>query len=115
MIIYYTKVILAIDIYYTMCYNTNMMGLYECEAMKKAGITDPDSQAGIDFCVKQCPYDRCIAVEGTGKSRDKHITDKIMSRQTRALLLYSLGYSVEYIAEVLGVQKGTVRRDLRRT
>jgi len=34
-----------------------------CGALTKEGISDPVSQAGIDFCTQCCPYDRCIMVE----------------------------------------------------
>lgn len=34
--------------------------LMRCQALVDAGIVNPDSQEGIDFCIDKCPYpDKC--------------------------------------------------------
>lgn len=38
--------------------------LKRCPAMIEAGIINPGSQEGIDFCVHWCPYPKCIVMEG---------------------------------------------------
>ena len=76
--------------------------------MIDAGIEDPNSQEGIDFCVNKCPYDVCIAFElgrGTSKLRRELRVAVVKEMQSR-------GVSVGYIASRIGVSVRTVRRYL---
>mgnify|MGYP001591219059 CR=1 FL=1 len=34
-----------------------------CDALKKAGISNPFGQAAIKFCTGKCPYNYCRALE----------------------------------------------------
>lgn len=79
-----------------------------CPAMKDAGVVDPDSQEGMDFCVYKCPYECCIVFEkrrGARKTRDLRIR--------KAVGFYADGWSFEMIAKELGVCVNTVRSYLR--
>jgi len=76
-----------------------------CEAMEGAGITNPESQEGKDFCTKKCPYNKCIVYESRGPAK----TNK---RVSHARTLKSVGYSVEGIAKMLDISVRTVQRYL---
>lgn len=75
--------------------------------MIDAGIKDPDSQEGINFCIEKCPYDECRAV-----IQRLGIREAKEERMAKALKLHSQGYSKRKIAEMLGVQVITVNRYL---
>lgn len=48
---------------YPICYDINMAGEM-CKEGKEAGILNPESRKGIDFCINKCPYpDGCIVLE----------------------------------------------------
>ena len=79
-----------------------------CPAMIEAGIKDPDSQEGIDFCVNECPYDKCIVFE-LGRSTSK------LRRKLRAALakeMQTQGYTAVEIASEVRVSVRTVQRYL---
>jgi CRP-like cAMP-binding protein len=75
-----------------------------CPAMLEAGILDPNSQKGIDFCTDKCPYDRCIVFESTLGIRKHKV------RATEANRLKAQGLEPHEIAEKLGITKRTVYR-----
>lgn len=77
-----------------------------CPAMKEAGITDPDSYEGIQFCTKHCPYPDCIAFSGGA--------DIIKMREDEAKRLKTNGYSIARIAKELRISRSTVENYLRR-
>jgi len=77
-----------------------------CPAMIEAGIVDPDSYDGIQFCINDCPYPDCIAFSG-----DLEI-QKI--RETEAKRLRTHGYTVNRIAKTLEIARSTVERYLSR-
>jgi len=79
-----------------------------CPAMVAAGIGDPESQAGKDFCTKQCPYEKCIVFESKGGTS----TLRRDERAAKAKELLSEGLYVKDIAARLGVSVRTVERYL---
>ena len=81
-----------------------------CQAMLDAGITDPNSQKGIDFCVNKCPYDRCVAMEGETLTPSR--IEKI-ERNVRIINLRQKGWTIRKIAKGLGVSYVTVQKILR--
>jgi len=79
-----------------------------CPAMIEAGVRDPDSQEGIDFCVNECPYDKCIAFElGRGISKLRRELRKAMAKEMQVK-----GISVGDIALRIGVSARTIQRYL---
>ena len=81
-----------------------------CPAMERAGIKDPDSQVGMDFCVQQCPYPKCMVFEGVESTNRV----KKMERVARAKELADKGYKIYEIAKELGVRPSSVKRYLYR-
>ena len=80
-----------------------------CDAMKEAGITDPESMAGIEFCL-DCPYPSgCIVLEDTPEK-----TIERAGKVNIAKFLSNRGKNNKEIAEILGVSRRTVQRYLRR-
>ena len=79
-----------------------------CPAMIEAGIDDPNSQNGIEFCL-HCPYPRCIAFED-GRSRATLRREK---KAAKAKDMLVKGFSNEEIAQALKVGLRTVIRYLR--
>ncbi len=77
--------------------------------MIEAKIDDPESQAGIDFCVKECPYKRCIVLE----SGVRGLSIKKAERAKRAKSLRASGSSLEEIAKILEVTTRTVGNYLK--
>lgn len=76
--------------------------------MIEAGIKDPDSQEGIDFCVNQCPYDKCIAFElGRGISKLRRELRKAMAKE-----MQTKGYTAGETALKIGVSVRTIQRYL---
>ena len=71
-----------------------------CPAMVEAGILDPDSYDGIQFCTKQCPYPDCIAFSG-----DAAI---IRMREDEARRLQDNGYSISQISRELHIARSTI-------
>ena len=84
--------------------------LKRCQPMIDAGITTPDSQEGIDFCVK-CPYEeKCLLFE-----RDKdntQPTERVRLRIEQVKLMYSQGKCRSEIAKHFGVVRRTINRYL---
>ena len=78
--------------------------------MIEAGIKDPESQEGIDFCLNHCPYDRCIVFEAEKSSATTRRDD----RKARAWELYSKGYSRKEIAVIVGKSERSIERYLSR-
>lgn len=76
--------------------------------MIEAGIGDPTSQEGIEFCTERCPYEACIVFES------KRVNVKREWRIGRAKELESDGVSIEDIAVSLGISKRTVERYLEK-
>ena len=80
------------------------VSLFICPAMEKAGIKDPESQEGIDFCINECPFPDCLVTGGYFK---KHERDE----QVRQM--FYKGMKVKEIAGKLGVHERTVQRALK--
>lgn len=78
---------------------------YRCPAMIEAGIDDPDSYSGIQFCL-DCPYPDCIAFSGG--------SEIIKLREEEAKRLVENGYSISQIARELRLSRNTVKKYLRR-
>ena len=81
-----------------------------CAAMKDAGITDPNKQEGIDFCVNSCPYDFCVVMESEA-------TVIQLSYQRRVYIAQELRkrkVSVDDIVLILSVGVRDVRRYLKK-
>lgn len=76
-----------------------------CEAMTEKGVTDPESQSGIDFCTQECPYDFCVVFES-----DAVNINKAKGRRKIAMILRSHKMELDDIALVLGININTVRR-----
>lgn len=77
-----------------------------CPAMLEAGVLDPNSQEGIDFCTDKCPYDKCIVFETTLNTR------RCQLRAIEARALLAGGMSIKDISRRLRVSVRTVRRYL---
>ena len=78
--------------------------LYICPAMRKAGIKDPQSQEGIDFCVNDCPFPDCLVTGGYSKKHE---------RDERIRQMFYNGMKVKEIAQNIGVHERTVQRALK--
>ena len=74
------------------------------------GVYDPENQAGIDFCINYCPYDRCILFEDGRKLSSSRRDKRVM----RAAELYNEGYSIEDISKELKVSVRSIQRYLKR-
>lgn len=81
-----------------------------CRAMADAGIIDPESQKGKDFCTELCPYDVCIIYE----PKRPTVTTKSKSRALEAKELMDSGLDVKEIAQRLRVSIRTVQRYLEK-
>ena len=77
--------------------------------MIEAGIEDPESQEGKDFCTNSCPYDRCIVFE----AEKNPATIRKESRKAEALDWQSRGYSDKQIAAIMGKSRRSIERYLR--
>lgn len=75
--------------------------------MLDAGITDPENNAGKEFCTEHCPYPDCVLF-GT-----KHYRDKIMDRKGIITRLHKKGRTPKEIAETLGISVRIVYRNLK--
>lgn len=80
------------------------INLKRCQAMIDAGIADPNSQRGIDFCT-ECPYPRCILFDTSKKPN-------LRSKQVK--LMQARGMTNREIAKELGVSIRTVGGDIKR-
>ncbi len=81
-----------------------------CEAMEKKGITNPNSQEGIDFCTDCCPYDKCIVMESDNRKFDKIVR---LSKKERAIDMRKRGCTIRYISKQLGISICTTYKYLR--
>ena len=81
--------------------------------MADAGITNPESHAGIDFCVNECPYDHCVVVEPI--LNEYHSYDRARRRHHIAIKMRQEGRSYKEIATVLRLTERTVFRYLHNT
>ena len=81
-----------------------------CTAMIAAGIYNPNSKDGIDFCVNYCPYEYCVVVE----SKETVAQLKKRQRADFARQLRKHRVSVDDIALMLDVNQRTVLRWLRK-
>ena len=92
--------------------NSTVHGVYFknriCPALKRAKITNPESQAGIDFCTESCPYPECIVFEGNTLYKIE-----ITREKTKAKKLQKKGMTAEEIAAVLGKSIRTVEKYLK--
>ncbi len=89
-----------------------------CLAMIEAGIEDPDSEEGAQFCAgdrhglveSQCPYPVCVVFETLGVNR------VAIARERRrvARQLHIHGVSVDDIALILDRKPVTIRHYFRR-
>ena len=79
-----------------------------CKPMVEAGITDPDSPEGIEYCTERCPYpDGCVvANERVGKSKKE-------LEIAKARKLHEDGMSLEEIAAMTKRCSMTIRRYLK--
>ena len=67
-----------------------------CQAMKDAGIRYAESQEGKNFCIKHCPYDKCVVFE-TIMSR----AEQVKKRANKAKELVAKGYSIKTVASLM--------------
>lgn len=88
-----------------------------CTAMKKAGIDDPTSKDGIEFCAgvvsgaaSQCPYDYCVVMEHKPSAASMRKDE--LRELARALRKSNI--SVEDIALIIGRGIAQTRKYLRR-
>lgn len=81
-----------------------------CQAMIDAGVYDPESHEGINFCVNFCPYECCIVFENPETLRQLRARNKA----TLVKELYTKGISVVDIALILGTSYRTVQRFLKK-
>jgi len=90
--------------------NEPISGAYRaCHAMIDAGITDPNSQEGIDFCVYHCPYEGgCIVMDG--KSKQDSASPRKAANRDKVWALWQLRTPIKDIARMLGVHERTVYR-----
>ena len=86
--------------------NEPSSGVYRiCQAMIEAGITDPNSQEGIGFCVNKCPYkEGCIVMESGKTSVHKQ------ERMRRAWALLDKGHSIAETASIMNLSYYTIQR-----
>jgi hypothetical protein len=70
--------------------------------MIDAGIDNPESQEGIDFCL-ECPYPECVVGKGSGY-------EKRIRRQSKAVSMLKSGISTSDIASSLGISVRQVER-----
>lgn len=80
-----------------------------CQAMRDAGIEDPESKAGINFCVTRCPYEKgCVVFDNVPTERDELRKMMIVF----AKRMYSRGVSVKDISLILRKTTRTIQRYL---
>jgi len=80
--------------------------------MIDAGITDSESQEGIDFCVNHCPYEEgCIVMEGILTQTSTRLRKDTNKR--KVWVLWQAGFSVKEIAHKMGMHERTVHRYIR--
>jgi len=75
--------------------------------MIDAGIENPESQEGKDFCIYKCPYARCIVFDDL-----RPRTKKRLARAVESKRLWTEGYSIREIAEKLNIGHRSIERDL---
>ncbi len=87
-----------------------------CDALDSAGITDPDSKEGVEFCAgvlfgraSLCPYPRCIVFEGKLTKKELGIMRGAKVRKFR-----EYNVTVKDISLVLDMSEYSVRRYLRK-
>lgn len=87
-----------------------------CAAMKKAGIADPESTEGMQFCAgvlggapSQCPYDRCVVFEYAETAAQM----KVSERRELARDLHAHKVSVADIALIVRKSIREVQRYIR--
>ncbi len=78
-----------------------------CEAMMEAGIENPESRDGIDFCLN-CPYPRCVVFEAGARPN----TIKRLRNQELARKMKASGLKTKDIAEQLNKCVRTIERYL---
>jgi len=77
-----------------------------CQAMIDAGVEEPESRGGIEFCTGKCPYPYCVVFEKPARgSKEKVALAKKLRKH---------GISTKDIALILGRSTLTVRGYLRR-
>ena len=81
-----------------------------CDAMEAAGITDPQKQEGIDFCVNSCPYDCCMVAENPATPKQR----KVEKHKRIARGLRERRVAVDDIAAILSVSERKVRGYLKK-
>ena len=100
-----------LDFWNDLCYNVTMsVEKMLCQAMIDAGITDPESRDGIDFCVNNCPYEKgCILFD---KETSPSIPLARVIKTTFAKRLSEHGVSTRDIALIMRCDKRTIQRYL---
>lgn len=81
-----------------------------CKAMIDAGVSDPENQEGIDFCINHCPYEYCVVLEF--KLTEPQM--KLKKRIAYAKALRNYKVSVDDIALILGMSVRNVLRYLKK-
>jgi hypothetical protein len=82
------------------------MDMFEpCEYMRKAGITNPNCQDGINFCVENCPAPFCVLDSPHYKRKLKR-----KALQEKANQMFESGHDIGYIAAKLGKSIRQVQR-----
>jgi hypothetical protein len=79
-----------------------------CDAMVEAGIIDPNSQSGIDFCTN-CPYPEDCVLFADGL---KKVRARTGYRVMRAKKLLDSGRTIEDIADIMGKSQRQIARYL---
>jgi len=104
----------CIDIRVPICYHMCMHSKpfhpnSRCPAMVEAGIKDPNSQEGINFCLN-CPYDHCVIADP--QVDNKQVRRALLIRAVKELS--RRGLSDEEIADELEITVTSVKRIRRR-
>ncbi|MCK9597432.1 MAG: hypothetical protein M0R06_00250 [Sphaerochaeta sp.] len=76
-----------------------------CRAMIDAGIVEPESQQGKNFCTGSCPYDRCILFEPV--PREASLIKLLICR------LHEEHISIKDISIITERNERTIKRYLR--
>ena len=76
--------------------------------MAKAGVYDPESKEGIEFCTQYCPYPYCIVFESKLPKKDAAQLLRKVAKD-----LHAQGIGTKDIAVILGKSYHTIRGYLK--